>query len=91
MSGITYQPGTISSLIDGGAPHEDFHMLSDGQPTGLGYFLDPAPNRASNSFAVQVNGGKVSNVTITRTSDDQDWYVLVHVLKWHDLSLPFPN
>ena len=79
MSSITYQPGTIYSLIDGGAPHEDFHMLRDGQPTGLGYFLDPAPNRVSNSFRVQVDGGKALHVAIQRMSDDEDWYVLVHV------------
>ncbi len=55
MTILTYQHDVTPSVGD--EPREDFHLLCDGRPTGLGYFVDPAPNRPSNTFTVQVDGG----------------------------------
>ena len=77
MSTITYQHGVMSLIGD--APHDDFHMLCDGRLTGLGYFVDPAPNQASNAFTFQVNEGEARSVSIRRWDDDKDRYMLVHV------------
>ena len=78
MTTLTYQHVVTPSGDD--APHEDFHLLRDGQPTGLGYFLDPAPNQPLNTFSMQVDGGKVQRIAISRFDDDKDRYMLVHVL-----------
>ena len=73
---LIYQRTTFSLVGD--APHDDFLVLYDGQPTGLGYFRDPAPGGPSNSFSVRVDGGPVQHVAIHRSSDDLDRYMLVH-------------
>ena len=77
MSTLTYEP-TAFTLV-GDAPHDDFLVLRDGQPTGLGYFRDPAPEDSPTSFTVQVNGGPVHHGAIHRASDDLDRYMLLHV------------
>ena len=76
MSEITYERGVLPLV--GESPSEDFYMFLDGQLTGLGYFVDPAPMRPTNSFALQVDSGPVQRVAIRRFDDDMDRYMLVH-------------